>query len=87
MALDVLLLRVKALKLYGLIQYWDEIKDAPWLELFLQREETARAERSLESRLKSARLGRFKPLAQFDWSWPKKCNRAMIERDKATFIL
>ena len=76
---DLLLNRAKALKLHGLISYWDEIKNEPWLELFMQREEAARIERSLESRLKNARLGRFKTLDKFDWGWPKKCDRPMIE--------
>jgi DNA replication protein DnaC len=28
--------------------------------------------------LKSARLGRFKPLADFDWSWPGQCDREVV---------
>jgi DNA replication protein DnaC len=49
-------------------------------------QEVARAEtqdlarRSLERRLAQARLGRFKPLADFDWHWPKKIDRPLIER-------
>lgn len=49
-------------------------------------EEIARSEiqdltrRSLERRLAQARLGRFKPLADFDWHWPKKIDRPLIER-------
>jgi DNA replication protein DnaC len=49
-------------------------------------EEIARAElhergrRSLERRLQRARLGRFKPIADFDWAWPKKIDRELIER-------
>jgi len=35
--------------------------------------------RSLERRLKEARIGRFKPLCDFDWSWPKRCDRAAVE--------
>jgi DNA replication protein DnaC len=77
---DLLLTRAKTLKLYGLIAYWDEMKNEPWLELFIKREEEERTARSLESRLKSARLGRFKTLDKFDWSWPTKCDRKMIER-------
>ena len=46
-------------------------------------EEVARAEiedlarRSLERRLAQARLGRFKPLADFDWHWPQKIDRPL----------
>lgn len=39
-----------------------------------------RARRSLERRLRLARLGRFKPIADFDWAWPKKIDRPLIER-------
>jgi DNA replication protein DnaC len=49
-------------------------------------EEVARSEaqdlarRSLERRLAQARLGRFKPIADFEWHWPKKIDRPLIER-------
>ena len=38
-----------------------------------------RACRSLERRLKTAHIGRFKPLCDFDWNWPKRCDRAAID--------
>lgn len=38
-----------------------------------------RAQRSQERRLRRAKLGRFKPLAEFDWSWPKSIDRTAIE--------
>lgn len=50
------------------------------LEQIAQMEETEKARRSLERRLRSARLGRFKPLADFDWNWPQKIDRPLIER-------
>ena len=47
----------------------------------IARSETAdQARRSLERRLAQARLGRFKPMADFDWHWPKKIDRPLIER-------
>lgn len=47
----------------------------------LARRETAdKAARQLESRLRRARIGRFKPLADFDWDWPKKIERPLLER-------
>jgi len=79
MAIDILLDRVKSLKLYGLINNWDDVKDEPWLDKFIRQEEIARSERSLEFRLKSARLGKFKQLVDFDWDWPEHCDRASIE--------
>jgi len=41
---------------------------------------TEGAKRSLERRLERSRIGRFKPMADFDWSWPKKIERDVIER-------
>jgi DNA replication protein DnaC len=38
-----------------------------------------RARRSLERRLKNAHIGRFKPLCDFDWKRPKRCDQAAIE--------
>ena len=74
-----LLLRAKALKLYGLLAHWDEIANESWLEPLVSWEESERAQRSLERRLHSARLGRFKSLCEFDWNWPNHCDRSVIE--------
>jgi DNA replication protein DnaC len=38
-----------------------------------------RARRSLERRLSRSRLGRFKPMADFDWAWPKRLDREAVE--------
>ena len=74
-----LLDRACILKLNGLVEHWDEICDEPWLGEIVKWEEEARHRRSLESRLKRARLGRFKPIADFDWAWPKRIDRAQVE--------
>jgi DNA replication protein DnaC len=50
------------------------------LEQIARSETEDRARRSLERRLAQARLGRFKPLADFDWHWPQKIDRPLIER-------
>lgn len=39
-----------------------------------------RQERTTARRLRDAKIGRFKPLSDFDWSWPKRIDREMIER-------
>lgn len=39
-----------------------------------------RQERTTARRLKEAKIGRFKPLGEFDWSWPRKIDREAIER-------
>ncbi len=36
--------------------------------------------RSLQGQLQRARIGRFKSIADFDWNWPKKIERDLIER-------
>ena len=76
---DPLRARAKAPKLYGLLAHWQEIAETPWIEPLIQWEEHERARRSLERRLGNAHLGRFRPLADFDWDWPKRCDREAIE--------
>ena len=50
------------------------------LEEIARLEMADKAQRSLQGRLERARLGRFKPMADFDWNWPKKIERDLIER-------
>jgi DNA replication protein DnaC len=50
------------------------------LEALATTELEDRARRSLERRFKRARLGRFKPIADFEWDWPKEIDRALVER-------
>lgn len=49
------------------------------LEEIVRAESQDRARRSLERRLRNARLGRFKPITDFDWNWPTKIDRQLIE--------
>lgn len=39
-----------------------------------------RARRSVERRLKRARLARFKTMADWDWNWPKSIDKKTVER-------
>lgn len=39
-----------------------------------------RARRGLDRRFKRARLGRFKSMADFEWTWPKEIDRPLVER-------
>lgn len=71
--------RAERLRLYGLLAHWNEARDAGWAASLVEWEEEERARRSLERRLKEARIGRFKPLADFDWTWPTRCDRAAID--------
>ena len=50
------------------------------LEELVRAESQDRARRSLERRLSRARLGAFKPMADFEWDWPKTIDRAAVER-------
>lgn len=43
------------------------------------RIEADRARRSLERRLGRSKLGKFKPMADFDWAWPKRIEREAVE--------
>jgi DNA replication protein DnaC len=49
------------------------------LEHVAEREQQARTARSLASRIRRSRLGRFKPIADFDWSWPKRIDRDAVD--------
>jgi len=50
------------------------------VEEIARLEQVEKTQRSLQSRLQRARIGRFKPIADFDWNWPKKIERDLIER-------
>lgn len=73
-----LLTRAQRLNLHGLIAHLPTL-DASWIEPLIAWEESERAQRSQERRLRCAQLGRFKSMADFDWSWPKQCHRMAIE--------
>jgi DNA replication protein DnaC len=49
------------------------------LEYLTTLEAQDRARRGLERRLSRSRLGRFKPMADYDWSWPKRIDRDAVE--------
>lgn len=76
---EPLMIRAKALKLHGLLDHWEDLGAADWVAPLIAWEEDARARRGLERRLGNAHLGRFKPLADFDWQWPTQCDRAAID--------
>ena len=71
--------RASALNLHGLLAHWGEIAGETWVTSLLGWEEQERARRSLERRLRTAHIGRFKPLCDFDWAWPKRCDRAAVD--------
>ncbi|HPW18371.1 MAG TPA: IS21-like element helper ATPase IstB [Candidatus Aminicenantes bacterium] len=50
------------------------------LEKLTAAELEERSQRSLDRRLSSSGIQRFKPMADFDWTWPRKIEREVIER-------
>lgn len=78
--LDALQLRAKTLGLYGLLANWEQlIEPAPsWVVNLIEWEEAERHQRGLARRLRNARIGRFKPLADFDWAWPTQIDKSAI---------
>ena len=92
---DDLQSRAYALRLYGLLAHWPDVVAEPWVTPLLQWEEHERGRRSLERRIREAHLGSFKPLCDFDWTWPTRCDRAAVEelmslefvRDTANVVL
>jgi DNA replication protein DnaC len=77
---DDLKQRAAALKLHGLLAHWDAVPEAelPWVHRLIEWEHVERKRRGLERRLSAAHIGRFKPLADFDWSWPDQCDKAAV---------
>jgi DNA replication protein DnaC len=52
---------------------------AQLLEHIADQESQERKRRSVERRLTRSRVGRFKPMSAFDWSWPKHIDRDAVE--------
>lgn len=72
--------RAAVLKLHGLLAHFDALTEPQlaWVQQLLEWELTERRQRGLERRLSAAHIGRFKPLADFDWQWPHHCDQAGI---------
>ena len=84
LTLEALKARLRRVNLFGLLAHAEELLSEPWLLRVLEIEESERLNRSLKRRLANARLGTFKPLADFDYAWPKQLDRALLE-DLQTF--
>lgn len=76
---DDMIERATELGLHGMVLHFDEVRDAEWPPWLVGVEEEERDRRSLERRISGAKLGRFKPLADFDWHWPAEIDRKVIE--------
>ena len=77
---EELMQRAVVLKLHGLLAHWDEVPEAEWpgVHRLIEWEHLERKRRGLERRLSAAHIGRFKSLADFDWSWPAQCDKAAV---------
>jgi DNA replication protein DnaC len=71
--------RLEALGLHAIVDHYDEVADADWLPWLIELEERERQRRSLERRRKMARLGRFKVMSDFDWTWPEQVDRKLVD--------
>jgi len=89
-------LRAEGLKLPGLLEHWSELSDEQFTQLaqWFSWEEHARRQRGLERRMGAAHLGSFKPISDFDWSWPTHCDKVGINElmnlefiDRATNVI
>jgi DNA replication protein DnaC len=70
---------LKRLRLVGCLARLDEIEGQEWLDRLVSLESEERTRRSLENRTRVSGIGSFKPLVDFDWAWPKKVDRALVE--------
>ncbi|MCB9609561.1 MAG: IS21-like element helper ATPase IstB [Polyangiales bacterium] len=79
--------RLRAMGLHALANDYDDILAMSikkrWslehaLTYVVNREEQERARRSIERRQRTSKLGRFKPVADFDWKWPSRINQAAV---------
>ena len=70
--------RAQALQLNGLLSNWSACCTEPWVANLLDWEEQENTRRSMERRLHSAHIGRFKPLTEYDWSWPEQIDQGAV---------
>ncbi len=71
--------KLKRLRLFGLLARIDQIREEPWLQKVLEIEDDEKTRRSLAHRVHIAGIGPFKPVADFDWKWPRKVEREQVE--------
>jgi DNA replication protein DnaC len=71
--------RAKGLGFNGIVGHWSQYKDQQWLPQVIELEEKERDRRSLERRIREAKIGHFKPISDFDWQWPKQVDREQVD--------
>jgi DNA replication protein DnaC len=58
---------------------WSEYAHEPCIKKLLEQEEADKHRRSLERRLRDSQIHEMKPASDFDWVWPKKIDRELVE--------
>lgn len=71
--------RARKLGIYWLVEAWDDVGKEPWVEKLITEEEKERHRRSHDRRINRANIGRFRTIADYEWSWPRKIDRDQIE--------
>ena len=71
--------RAFSLGLHGLLAHLQEVDKESWVPTLLDWEEQERASRGLARRIKAAHIGRFRPFADFDFSFPTRIDRDAVE--------
>lgn len=71
--------QARRLGFHAMTAHWEEYSNQPWVPKLLEEEEAEKGRRSLERRIKEAKIGPFKTFADFDWRWPKRVDRELVE--------
>jgi DNA replication protein DnaC len=71
--------RAKNLGFYAVVANWQKYESENWLQDLLDAEEKERDRRSLERRIREAKIGQHKPMSNFAWTWPSAIDREQIE--------
>lgn len=74
-----LIAKAKRLGFHGIVARWEDYSTQPWMEKLLELEEEERGLRSFARRIRDAKIGQFKPLADYDWTWPRRIDRELVE--------
>jgi DNA replication protein DnaC len=71
--------RLRRLGLNGFAAGLDVTADLAALLRLVDLEEADRKRRSFERRARHAKIGAFKPLSAYDWTWPSKIDRVAVD--------
>lgn len=89
MNIDILRAGLSSLKLHYTVDHLGDFIDGKMssikkpielLSLLVNSEIQENKRRSIQGRMRQAKLGKFKSMVDFDWNWPEKIDRVAIER-------